>query len=65
MRTGEEQPLLRPLPEDIETGSKHCDKSIDFDPNGDSEDPRQWPRAFKWAMVLLLAFMAFTVYVAI
>lgn len=62
MRTGEEQPLLRPLPEDIETGSKHCDESIvDFDPNGDSEDPRQWPTPFKWAMVLLLASMAFTV----
>lgn len=38
--------------------SKHL---IDFDPNGDPENPREWPSAFKWTLVSLLACMAFTV----
>ncbi|ROT37829.1 MFS general substrate transporter [Sodiomyces alkalinus F11] len=38
--------------------SKHL---VDFDPNGDPENPREWPTAFKWTIVSLLACMAFTV----
>lgn len=54
----ESQPLLDdPLCE--EDVSKHL---LDFDPNGDSENPREWPLAFKWTIVGLLACMAFTVY---
>lgn len=36
---------------------------VDFDPNGDAENPIEWPKAYKWGIVSLLAFMAFTVYV--
>lgn len=36
---------------------------IDFDPSGDPENPLEWPTPFKWAIVFILAFMAFTVYV--
>ncbi|EME42332.1 hypothetical protein DOTSEDRAFT_54727 [Dothistroma septosporum NZE10] len=34
---------------------------VDFDPTGDDEDPLQWPNAYKWSVVALLAIMAFTV----
>ncbi|OTA57683.1 major facilitator superfamily transporter [Hypoxylon sp. EC38] len=34
---------------------------VDFDPNGDAENPMEWPNAYKWGIVALLAFMAFTV----
>jgi MFS family permease len=34
---------------------------IDFDPNGDPENPQEWPRPFKWAITLILVFMAFSV----
>lgn len=34
---------------------------IDFDPNGDPENPQDWPRPFKWAITLILVFMAFSV----
>lgn len=37
---------------------------VDFDPNGDPENPMEWPQAYKWGIVALLAFMAFTVYVS-
>lgn len=38
---------------------------IDFDQHhdGDPENPMDWPTAYKWSIVSLLAFMAFTVYV--
>ena len=56
--TDEEQPLLRTLTED---SIKH-EVVLDFEPL-DPEDPRNWSDAFKWCIVLLLACMAFTVYV--
>ncbi|KAL2126043.1 hypothetical protein VTI74DRAFT_1869 [Chaetomium olivicolor] len=34
---------------------------IDFDPAGDPENPLEWPTPFKWAVVSMLACMAFTV----
>ncbi|KAK4043876.1 major facilitator superfamily domain-containing protein [Parachaetomium inaequale] len=34
---------------------------VDFDPRGDAENPLDWPAPFKWAVVSMLAFMAFTV----
>lgn len=34
---------------------------VDFDPNGDEENPMDWPKSYKWGIVALLAFMAFTV----
>jgi hypothetical protein len=36
---------------------------VDFDPYGDVDNPLEWPTAFKWGIVLLLAVTAFTVYV--
>ncbi|KAK5175860.1 uncharacterized protein LTR77_001000 [Saxophila tyrrhenica] len=36
-------------------------KIVDFDPNGDPENPMEWPAWYRWCIVLLLAFMAFTV----
>jgi hypothetical protein len=36
---------------------------VDFDPNGDPENPLDWPAPFKWAVVSMLALMAFNVYV--
>lgn len=55
----EEQPLLVEDPLCEEDVSKHL---LDFDPNGDPENPREWPTAFKWTIVGLLALTAFTVY---
>lgn len=34
---------------------------VDFDPNGDPENPIDWPAAYKWGIVTLLAATAFTV----
>ncbi|GAB1320946.1 MFS multidrug transporter [Madurella fahalii] len=34
---------------------------VDFDPQGDPENPLEWPTPFKWSVVGMLAFMAFTV----
>ncbi|KAG7054605.1 major facilitator superfamily transporter [Colletotrichum scovillei] len=54
----EEQPLLVEDPICEEDISKHL---LDFDPNGDPENPREWPAPFKWTLVALLALTAFTV----
>jgi hypothetical protein len=37
-------------------------KAVEFDPNGDPENPLDWSNSYKWGVILLLAFMAFTVY---
>ncbi|KAK6368188.1 hypothetical protein LTS17_009929 [Exophiala oligosperma] len=56
----ETQPLLpdvppEPIPSDL-------DKDIvTFDVDGDPENPEDWPNTYKWGVVALLAFMAFTV----
>ncbi|KAI2628412.1 MFS transporter [Xylaria nigripes] len=34
---------------------------IDFDVDGDADNPIEWPRAYKWGVVSLLSIMAFTV----
>lgn len=34
---------------------------IDFDPKGDPENPQEWSRSFKWAITLILTWMAFNV----
>ena len=60
MTVAEQQPLLQATP-DLEDGIKHTEVILDFDPNGDSENPKEWPVVFKWGIVLLLACMAFTV----
>jgi len=63
MTTDETQPLLRDINpvENEPVKVVHGDDVVDFDPNGDSENPRDWPKLYKWGIVALLAFMAFTV----
>jgi hypothetical protein len=34
---------------------------VDFDPNGDSENPMEWSKGYKLGVVSLLSFMAFMV----
>ncbi|KAI1848884.1 hypothetical protein JX266_005312 [Neoarthrinium moseri] len=59
----ETQPLLPeshqvPIPEQDQIADKD---TVTFDPRGDAENPLDWPAAYKWSIVGLLAFMAFTV----
>lgn len=55
----ETQPLLG---HEIERYPSNVDgPQVDFDPNGDPENPMDWPKAYKLGVVALLAFMAFTV----
>ena len=59
----ETEPLLGTGIGQTETLAREPNAVVDFDPNGDLENPLDWPKAFKWGIVALLAFMAFTVYV--
>ena len=65
MATDETRPLLRDAEATTNGSLKAANAKdiVDFDPTGDPENPRDWPKAYKWAIVALLAFMAFTVYV--
>lgn len=55
-------PLLRDEALEVPIKPSSTDPDIvDFDPNGDAENPRDWPNAYKWGIVTLLAFMSFTV----
>jgi hypothetical protein len=59
----ERQPLLsngEAVYYDFDDTGKH--KIVDFHPKGDAENPLDWPKRYRWFVVLLLAFMAFTVY---
>lgn len=38
------------------------DQIVNFDPNGDPENPVDWPETYKRGIVALLALMAFTTY---
>lgn len=60
-RTSEETPLLGSWSGDGQFASHNVDPEPEFDPKGDKENPREWPSGFKWAIVLLLASMGFTV----
>ncbi|KAK4541442.1 hypothetical protein LTR36_008043 [Oleoguttula mirabilis] len=59
----ETQPLLPPSEAVLAAQHEHdSDPSIvAFDPKGDDENPLDWPVAYKWGIVGLLAFVAFTV----
>jgi hypothetical protein len=61
----ETQPLLSPeltrghaIVTQDEAGYDH---TIDFNPDGDPDNPLDWPQSYKRGVILLLAFMAFTV----
>ncbi|KAK5122287.1 hypothetical protein LTR85_004198 [Meristemomyces frigidus] len=59
----ETQPLLPPS-EDVVAAQHELETDpaiVRFDPKGDAENPLDWPVAYKWGIVGLLAFMAFTV----
>lgn len=60
MIADEQQPLLAAVPETTRDGIKHTGVILGFG-DGDPENPREWPILYKWAMVSLLAFSAFTV----
>ncbi|KAI0541533.1 MFS transporter [Xylaria digitata] len=59
----ETQPLLA----DVHlVDTERCDEVshkdiVDFNVDGDVENPMEWPAAYKWSIVFLLSFMAFTV----
>ena len=55
----ESQPLLRQISEPRRPSV--INPSVDFDPSGDPNNPLEWPKAYKMAIVSLLALMAFTV----
>jgi MFS family permease len=58
----ERQPLLsngEAVYYEFDDTGKH--KIVDFHPKGDAENPLDWPKRYRWFVVLLLAFMAFTV----
>jgi hypothetical protein len=58
----ERQPLLgNTIAQTQEIEHNQHDHLVEFDPNGDPENPLEWPVAFKWGIVALLALMAFTV----
>ncbi|KAH7115254.1 MFS multidrug transporter-like protein [Dendryphion nanum] len=62
MTASEETPLLQPVGfPNIDHGVRETEIIIDFVSEGDVENPRDWPATYKWAIVSLLAFMAFTV----
>lgn len=74
----ETQPLLAPVPPpttaagqfpyipDVNVpNDESFDHRVDFNPNGDPENPLEWPKAYHNGVILLLAFMAFTVYARI
>jgi hypothetical protein len=61
----ENQPLLGTDLERREDDVSTLRGIVDFNPDGDEDNPVEWPTAFKWTIVALLAFMAFTVYVKI
>lgn len=48
------------IPEDDQQALNKKD-IIDFEPHDDPENPMDWPITYKWAIVTLLAAMAFTV----
>ncbi|RDW65111.1 hypothetical protein BP6252_10762 [Coleophoma cylindrospora] len=55
----ERQPLLGPI--DAPQQSIADQPLVDFDKNGDPENPLDWPKSYKRGVVLLLALMSFTV----
>ena len=55
----ESQPLLRQITEPRQPTIN--DPRVEFDPNGDPDNPLDWPKAYKMGVVSLLALMAFTV----
>ena len=58
-------PLLRDESLEHPPDSRKDSNAVDFDSRGDLDNPREWPNAYKWSIVTLLAFTSFTVYVTL
>jgi hypothetical protein len=62
--TAEQEPLLQSLSQTLSNTSqreRRRSSIADADLDGDPDNPLEWPAAFKWTIVALLALMAFTV----
>ncbi|KAF2418676.1 MFS general substrate transporter [Tothia fuscella] len=59
----ETQPLLRRFsrPEDGDSREAVLNGLLRFDSKGDEDNPMEWSNSYKWGVILLLAFMAFSV----
>ncbi len=58
----ETQPLLPPVTRIESEQQQHAVQNlVDFDANGDHDNPLDWSKGYRWLIVLLLAFMAFIV----
>ena len=58
----ERQPLLDSQNQTQNNGKqKHL---VEFDPNGDEDNPLEWTKKYRWVIVFFLSFMATTVYAA-
>lgn len=59
----ERQPLLESQGETIadpqRNGKSHI---VDFDPDGDEDNPLEWSKKYRWFVIFLLSFIALTVY---
>jgi MFS family permease len=60
----EANPLLLESEEEYRSSLEYSRGTVDFDRNGDPENPLDWPGSYKWGVVALLSFMGFTVYVS-
>lgn len=58
----ESQPLLGQIiePQYVTTGAAP-NPLVDFAPNGDPDNPQDWPKGYKTGVVCLLALLSFTV----
>ncbi|KXT01290.1 hypothetical protein AC578_2689 [Pseudocercospora eumusae] len=61
MAVDETSPLLRSQCQFSDDHGASSKNVVDFDPNGDPENPLDWPNTYKWCIVFLLALTAFTV----
>lgn len=52
---------IAPIPRDDQLHRVASKDFVHFDPDGDDENPLDWPQSYKWGIVALLSFMAFTV----
>lgn len=57
----ETEPLLGQCYGELEPEYMIQRPTVEFDPSGDPENPLDWSKRYKQGVVLLLAFMAFTV----
>ncbi|CAK3909922.1 major facilitator superfamily transporter [Lecanosticta acicola] len=57
----ETQPLLRSEISTQDSKDFNSKDIVEFDPNGDPDNPLDWPAAYRWSIVALLAVTAFCV----